>query len=725
MGINYESDLLSRRGTSTMLSEGGGIIRSTMPSLVEAAMLVSNGGAGAADGDEHHAALHHVGGYAPLSYPVPTSSAMSALGGSYAVPTPSSPAAAADVTMNQQQPYNSAMPSEYSAHDGGYHPGEPKPPTALFADSFYVDANGIPVGGDPWAPAGTVHKMEYQSQPSPYAMYTSSPSKTLLSTSASSAAALGSHAAYQHHGAGRSAALPENIDYSALSMTTAGGGEAAGNAGASPVDVTSSPLPPVSSLRVSSSISHVTSALQDQSVLYQHHHQPHPHHQGYHNSLVDTPGVVLGKALTSIYGAGVVPDQGASSFGSSPSTPVHSPPLSSVRSVPPPHWSTVIPQSHPSASHFGRGGIADDAASVDAALGYIRHNREGGDVSETIVDAFSVLRNHAEMPDPQQQQQQQLVLPPMQQHSTTPPTASLPPMYQHHLSSGLSVPAASPYQSLAVADDPPPVVVKSEKLMNCVGGGKKQRKEAPNNDLMDVKLAAANGGAVEHLLNNSHNSSGGGSSMSPLMPGAAPAGNCVASTSAPGGGKGVKRSRKYCSSADEDGDDLLTSKSSQRRQQSSGGSVNGNEEDEDPVTKLQRERERRQANNARERIRIRDINEALKELGRMCQAHLKQDKQQTKLGILNQAVEVIMSLEHQVRERNLNPKAACLKRREEEKAEDPLGHHHLGVAQPQAQPQQQQHSMMVSGQSPFGGLPPGTTPGDLPPHLRHAAEPPQ
>lgn len=129
----------------------------------------------------------------------------------------------------------------------------------------------------------------------------------------------------------------------------------------------------------------------------------------------------------------------------------------------------------------------------------------------------------------------------------------------------------------------------------------------------------------------------------------------VQPNSTSGTGKSSKRSRRY--NADED-------------------------ETEDVGNKAVREKERRQANNVRERIRIRDINEALKELGRMCMAHLKTDKPQTKLGILNMAVEVITTLEQQVRERNLNPKAACLKRREEEKAEDgpklgPGPHHML------------------------------------------------
>ncbi|XP_062250848.1 transcription factor 3b isoform X4 [Platichthys flesus] len=99
------------------------------------------------------------------------------------------------------------------------------------------------------------------------------------------------------------------------------------------------------------------------------------------------------------------------------------------------------------------------------------------------------------------------------------------------------------------------------------------------------------------------------------------------------------------------------------------------EDDEDlpPELKMEREKERRVANNARERLRVRDINEAFKELGRMCQLHLSHDKPQTKLLILHQAVNVILNLEQQVRERNLNPKAACLKRREEEKVSGVVG----------------------------------------------------
>ncbi|CAG5116356.1 unnamed protein product, partial [Candidula unifasciata] len=97
-----------------------------------------------------------------------------------------------------------------------------------------------------------------------------------------------------------------------------------------------------------------------------------------------------------------------------------------------------------------------------------------------------------------------------------------------------------------------------------------------------------------------------------------------------------------------------------------------NSEDEElsPATKAERERLRRQSNNARERVRVRDINEAFKELGQMVTLHCTSSQPLTKLMVLQQAVNVITSLESQVRERNLNPKAACLKRREEEKTEE-------------------------------------------------------
>lgn len=110
-----------------------------------------------------------------------------------------------------------------------------------------------------------------------------------------------------------------------------------------------------------------------------------------------------------------------------------------------------------------------------------------------------------------------------------------------------------------------------------------------------------------------------------------------------------------------------------------------------------KEKDRRHANNARERIRVRDINEAFKELGRMTMLHMKSDKAQTKLGILHQAVSVITTLEQQVRERNLNPKAACLKRREEEKVEDLANRSGGGAQPPQTDPLGRNRSLQSAG----------------------------
>jgi len=49
------------------------------------------------------------------------------------------------------------------------------------------------------------------------------------------------------------------------------------------------------------------------------------------------------------------------------------------------------------------------------------------------------------------------------------------------------------------------------------------------------------------------------------------------------------------------------------------------------------------------RVRVRDINEAFKELSRMVTLHLQPNKPQTKLGVLQHAVSLISTLEQQVR----------------------------------------------------------------------------
>ncbi|XP_034558650.1 transcription factor 3a isoform X6 [Notolabrus celidotus] len=146
----------------------------------------------------------------------------------------------------------------------------------------------------------------------------------------------------------------------------------------------------------------------------------------------------------------------------------------------------------------------------------------------------------------------------------------------------------------------------------------------------------------------------------------------------------VKREDK-----DDDENCSITDKSEDEKRDNLRTSLDDEEDDDDdadlPVgVKVQREKGRRLANNTRERLRVRDINEAFKELGRMCQLHMSYEKPQTKLIVLQQAVNVILNLEQQVRERNLNPKAACLKRREEEKVSgvDPqmqLGGGHPGL----------------------------------------------
>ncbi|XP_013196768.1 protein daughterless isoform X2 [Amyelois transitella] len=397
---------------------------------------------------------------------------------------------------------------------------------------------------------------------------------------------------------------PYQHDPYATSPGIAGGavGEPAGGGGGGEL-----PLPPMSSFRAAA-----------------------PHHSPTDPMLVAKPALQPMYAASSVAGgAGAVEAGSLSSYGSSPSTPVHSPPPLHARLYPPlkhspqhhhvhhhngqqSSWVPTGVSSPPSASTphalpavggvaavTGVGGAAaggmpnghhqhvavfpppvmggaGDARQLDEAMVFLRDHSDvgGARMEERLDDAINVLRNHAE-PD--------LFAPDQLPHA---------PAVGGRLVSGLAAMHAEP-----------PVKLERHLLPNT-----KKRKEPPDSGL------------------DSKPSSSGSADLKSAPPGS-------------------KRARRYsCSSADED--------------------------DVDPDTKAARERERRQANNVRERIRIRDINEALKELGRMCMTHLKSDKPQTKLGILNMAVEVIMTLEQQVRERNLNPKAACLKRREEEKAEE-------------------------------------------------------
>ncbi|XP_072748560.1 transcription factor 4-like isoform X3 [Anoplolepis gracilipes] len=355
----------------------------------------------------------------------------------------------------------------------------------------------------------------------------------------------------------------------------------------------------------------------------------------------------LGKTLAVVSNRIFPTDQSVSSYSSNPSTPVSSPPPLTGSA---PGWA---PGAAPVSPHFTADpnrGIhmpAPEQQRLDDAIGFLRDHAElvqGTRMEERLDDAINVLRNHAES-------QVGLHLGPVGPHGGIYSHTS-PPQLDHLTSPHPAVTVTQPQGSYPGLTPTPDTdgSIKIERLpvTNAKYISLEKRKDPPDSSGGETKPSSSELAAAGVI-------------------GAA----TVNSTSQ---GKGTKRSRRY-SSADEDCDD--------------------------PGTKAVREKERRQANNVRERIRIRDINEALKELGRMCMTHLKTDKPQTKLGILNMAVEVIMTLEQQVRERNLNPKAACLKRREEEKAEDGPklpGHLAAHIAHPHSHPH-------AHSQPPFPTLP--------------------
>nr|XP_038953100.1 transcription factor 4 isoform X11 [Rattus norvegicus] len=324
-------------------------------------------------------------------------------------------------------------------------------------------------------------------------------------------------------------------------------------------------------------------------------------------------GDALGKALASIYS----PDHTNNSFSSNPSTPVGSPPsLSAGTAV----WSR-------------NGGQASSSPNYEGPLHSLQSRIE--DRLERLDDAIHVLRNHAVGP------------------STAVPGG-------HGDMHGIIGPSHN-------------------GAMGSLGSGYGTGLLSANRHSLMVGAHREDGVA----LRGSHS----------LLPNQVPVPQLpVQSATSPDlnppqdpyrgmppglQGQSVSSGSSEIKSDDEGDENLQDTKSSEDKKldddkkdiKSITRSRSSNNDDEDltPEQKAEREKERRMANNARERLRVRDINEAFKELGRMVQLHLKSDKPQTKLLILHQAVAVILSLEQQVRERNLNPKAACLKRREEEK----------------------------------------------------------
>uniref|UniRef100_A0A671P5B0 Transcription factor 4 n=1 Tax=Sinocyclocheilus anshuiensis TaxID=1608454 RepID=A0A671P5B0_9TELE len=338
-------------------------------------------------------------------------------------------------------------------------------------------------------------------------------------------------------------------------------------------------------------------------------------------------GDALGKALASIYS----PDHTNNSFSSNPSTPVGSPPSLTAAS-------TAV---------WSRNGQGASSPSYEPPLHSLQSRIE--DRLERLDDAIHVLRSHA-----------------VGQSTAMPGT--------HADMHGLITPSHSHNGAMG-------------GLSAGYSGGL-----LPSN-----RHSLMVGGHREDGLRSGHSIVANQVSV-PQLPVSATSPDLSQSDpyrALSGGLQGQSTSSvsSEIKSEDEGDENLQDGKSLDNKKEDMDSkdlkSLESNNDDEDltPEQKLEREKERRMANNVRERLRVRDINEAFKELGRMVQLHLKSDKPQTKLLILHQAVAVILSLEQQVRERNLNPKAACLKRREEEKVSSdgaPLslagGHHSMGEA---------------------------------------------
>uniref|UniRef100_A0A6Q2Y963 Transcription factor 4 n=1 Tax=Esox lucius TaxID=8010 RepID=A0A6Q2Y963_ESOLU len=341
-------------------------------------------------------------------------------------------------------------------------------------------------------------------------------------------------------------------------------------------------------------------------------------------------GDALGKALASIYS----PDHTNNSFSSNPSTPVGSPPSLTAAS---------------SAVWSRNGGQGPSSPNYEAPLHSLQSRIE--DRLERLDDAIHVLRSHA-----------------------VGPSTGMPSGHQdmHGLigaaHNGAMGGLGSGYGSGLLSGNRHSIMVGPHREDGGVGL-RGSHPIGPN----QVSLPQQSAASPDLSQTDPYRGE-------PLSAGLQ--------------GQSASSVSSEIKSEDEGDENLQDAKSLEAKKEDPDNkdlkSIDSNADDEDlsPEQKIEREKERRMANNARERLRVRDINEAFKELGRMVQLHLKSDKPQTKLLILHQAVAVILSLEQQVRERNLNPKAACLKRREEEKGSTDGGaalslagaHHAMGDA---------------------------------------------
>ncbi|XP_074693235.1 transcription factor 12 isoform X2 [Strix aluco] len=356
-------------------------------------------------------------------------------------------------------------------------------------------------------------------------------------------------------------------------------------------------------------------------------------------------GDALGKALASIYS----PDHTSSSFPSNPSTPVGSPsPLTGAS-----QWSRS-------------GGQAPSSPNYENSLHSLK-NRVEQQLHEHLQDAMSFLKDVCESRMEDRLDRLDDAIHVLRNHAVGPSTSLSGGHADIHSLLGPSHngPIGSLNSNYGASS-----LVTTNRQASMVGTHREESVSLNSNHSVLPSTVSAQSTELNHKTQESYRALSGG----------------LQSQSVAIGPTEIKSEHKE---KDENiheppsSDDMKSDDESSQKdiKVSSRGRTSSTNEDEDlnPEQKIEREKERRMANNARERLRVRDINEAFKELGRMCQLHLKSEKPQTKLLILHQAVAVILSLEQQVRERNLNPKAACLKRREEEKvsavsAEPPTPH---------------------------------------------------